>query len=131
MKNTSLLFLYFNSIKVRLEPFRGDKPMIDEKFQFHKGTIRTASYRSQELISNEFQFHKGTIRTIRAAGFRLLDMYFNSIKVRLELSVLFCVFAIVIFQFHKGTIRTGLLLAILVWFLNFNSIKVRLERSLL
>ena len=33
-------------------------------------------------------------------------MYFNSIKVRLELDEALCLFASNLFQFHKGAIRT-------------------------
>ena len=77
----------------------------------------------------EFQFHKGAIRTKETLGEDGLDRHFNSIKVRLELSIsLFsaCLFSdfnsIKVrlerlrglptapnmgFQFHKGAIRTG------------------------
>ena len=53
----------FNSIKVRLEQaFRGNKPLLDAQFQFHKGTIRT------------FRLRRNALHYV----------YFNSIKVRLE-----------------------------------------------
>ena len=60
---TYIVRIYFNSIKVRLEPvlesvLGTDKPL----FQFHKGTIRTVIY--DDLFE--------------------LDRNFNSIKVRLE-----------------------------------------------
>ena len=58
--------------------------------------------------SPEFQFHKGTIRTDVSRSFFVSLLYFNSIKVRLELDVperndL----GELTFQFHKGTIRTS------------------------
>ena len=53
-----------------------------------------------------FQFHKGTIRTLFTPGFRAFRMYFNSIKVRLELIPADGRIGSATFQFHKGTIRT-------------------------
>ena len=62
-----LLSLYFNSIKVRLEP---DVPCF-------RCYLKTA-----------FQFHKGTIRTIIKIVIKVaIYAYFNSIKVRLELVI--------------------------------------------
>ena len=56
-----------------------------------------------------FQFHKGAIRTLILAEFSKYLIYFNSIKVRLELSFFERQFFIdVLFQFHKGAIRTTL-----------------------
>ena len=57
-------------------------------------------------MSAIFQFHKGAIRTcVRAQpGTRIL--YFNSIKVRLELSPIVGAGLSLLFQFHKGAIRT-------------------------
>ena len=77
------------------------------------------------------------------------NKYFNSIKVRLKLSLrrvkaAVCKFQFhkgtiktsdlfvnsgqdVVFQFHKGTIKTRHLLIELMALLNFNSIKVRLK----
>ena len=74
----------FNSIKVRLE------------------------LHLQQNIETEtrFQFHKGTIRTFLEIWFLQNCVYFNSIKVRLELNNLLCR---------------------IVQKLYFNSIKVRLE----
>ena len=79
-------------------------------FQFHKGAIRTVPYPvgavwyldfnsikvrleqgslSAALLLPIFQFHKGAIRTIKSrASIDELVNNFNSIKVRLELSVL-------------------------------------------
>ena len=53
----------FNSIKVRLEPFRRMLFRPSHSFQFHKGAIRT-------------------IETLLRENFKVFD--FNSIKVRLE-----------------------------------------------
>ena len=76
-------------------------------FQFHKGTIRTASTVSLALRKCKFQFHKGTIRTQKGDN--------NSV---------ICI----LFQFHKGTIRTKMVLSPLWDIQYFNSIKVRLEQ---
>ncbi len=78
------IFDDFNSIKVRLEHFSYGQLLPGITFQFHKGTIRTAFYRSQELLSSEFQFHKGTIRTLFTALRSYFLLNFNSVKVRLE-----------------------------------------------
>ena len=83
-----------------------------------------------QLMSTSFQFHKGTIRTGKNKCTRSTHQYFNSIKVRLELShdvtsnVLWY-----LFQFHKGTIRTIAITNVNRTIFNFNSIKVRLERT--
>ena len=99
--------IYFNSIKVQLEP----KRVISSK----QGT--------------QFQFHKGTIRTcfdLRAAA---CVFYFNSIKVQLERQFDALVdFVFNLFQFHKGTIRTTDFHLLDQDLRHFNSIKVQLER---
>ena len=60
---------------------------------------------------------------------KVLLFYFNSIKVRLEHKLIYCVFTLFnSFQFHKGTIRTKKNLVISSVAAYFNSIKVRLER---
>ena len=56
-------------------------------------------------------------------------MYFNSIKVRLELDNTISQVAYEQFQFHKGTIRTCRTGHRLTAAMYFNSIKVRLERE--
>ena len=59
-------------------------------------------------------------------------MYFNSIKVRLELRFLLGFLLLGLgFQFHKGTIRTNHPVYLLDKQTDFNSIKVRLELSAL
>ena len=119
----------FNSIKVRLELRRFVRISIELPiFQFHKGAIRTASGDGGWMIPPRFQFHKGAIRTTttdnafegtpvfqfhKGAIRTLLIMplrellYFNSIKVRLELYFIDeVVDSYAKFQFHKGAIRT-------------------------
>ena len=79
----------------------------NNKFQFHKGTIRTRRRLREMPKWNKFQFHKGTIRTFSWWSKVFDVLYFNSIKVRLEhpLSLISPSIS-AIFQFHKGTIRT-------------------------
>ena len=99
----------FNSIKVRLEPeARKAEQEADYSFQFHKGAIRTV-----DRFSNLHRYH-----------------YFNSIKVRLELTVQLAEGEIFGFQFHKGAIRTRGAYSSTDGFYNFNSIKVRLEQGI-
>ena len=107
MRLTFCLCHNFNSIKVRLEPLTEVLRYFRDKFQFHKGTIRTPySYRVLSVLS-----------------------YFNSIKVRLELPVhTSLLLTTLVFQFHKGTIRTVCTFPSCCKRANFNSIKVRLER---
>ena len=59
-----VLILHFNSIKVRLELLDNFKNSVfDNKFQFHKGAIRTISSAALNYANESFQFHKGAIRT--------------------------------------------------------------------
>ena len=119
------------------------------EFQFHKGAIRTYIRHVPRLHRSPFQFHKGAIRTYLRRNGRKGKIYFNSIKVRLELGThqrctpfrLFQFHKGAIrtchqvarelskeqFQFHKGAIRTQLPIHLTLLVLNFNSIKVRLE----
>ena len=54
-----------------------------------------------------FQFHKGTIRTASSTKDLLQLLHFNSIKVQLErMGFDIPVTNLPGFQFHKGTIRT-------------------------
>ena len=53
---------------------------------------------------------------------------FNSIKVRLELSLTSFPSLTTLFQFHKGAIRTSGRTAVDLFQYDFNSIKVRLEQ---
>ena len=79
---------HFNSIKVQLElGIGGLTQWVFNEFQFHKGTIRTY-YNIYQFRHIKFQFHKGTIRTIQRCFLSLFEIYFNSIKVQLELNPL-------------------------------------------
>ena len=73
----------FNSIKVQLEHRTSFLDIIKNKFQFHKGTIRTVEKKKKMTVIS-FQFHKGTIRTLYAQRMIANDANFNSIKVQLE-----------------------------------------------
>ena len=107
MKNTSLLLLYFNSIKVRLElrftatvtlrdgNFNSIKVRLERYFQA-LGNLRQSHFNSIKVrlehlfvdclqLHQSFQFHKGAIRTLLSTQKFLSKTYFNSIKVRLEL----------------------------------------------
>ena len=75
-------------------------------FQFHKGAIRTIKAHFGVTPPDKFQFHKGAIRTISSLVMRVLLIYFNSIKVRLEPAPFTPSTDDVGFQFHKGAIRT-------------------------
>ncbi len=57
----TMFLLDFNSIKVRLK--------------------HNQSYWTDKYI-DRFQFHKGTIKTVQKACFGFFEDYFNSIKVR-------------------------------------------------
>ena len=81
------------------------RPSAKSRFQFHKGTIRTAGNHVGKVGINVFQFHKGTIRTDSGFSFH----------------------APTLFQFHKGTIRTSLGVMFHAIHGYFNSINVRLE----
>ena len=57
-------------------------------------------------------------------------LYFNSIKVRLEPFDIHDAYIAQLFQFHKGAIRTDVKVYGIPYCNNFNSIKVRLERTM-
>ena len=120
---------YFNSIKVRLEPWSASAEIFWTEFQFHKGTIRTGEHIFQVARISPFQFHKGTIRTSPSRTLPFSVRYFNSIKVRLELPTDMWFTRGDEFQFHKGTIRTPPRHRSTSKQQHFNSIKVRLEPS--
>ena len=54
----------------------------------------------------KFQFHKGTIKTAILCLLPTSMHYFNSIKVRLKRKYGEIIVIISKFQFHKGTIKT-------------------------
>ena len=98
---------YFNSIKVRLKPYRSRRKARRWSFQFHKGTIKTLLLIVVGELDAKFQFHKGTIKTLTTCTKSpIFNSYFNSIKVRLKLLTAVSLALIQIFQFHKGTIKT-------------------------
>ena len=97
--------MYFNSIKVRLKLKNPVINLYFDTFQFHKGTIKTI-YALGLIGSYLFQFHKGTIKTLKDYVLKLLELNFNSIKVRLKLIKVLIYALGLIFQFHKGTIKT-------------------------
>ena len=72
LTNISVSNINFNSIKVRLERPNGRSKTIAQKFQFHKGTIRTFFFGIVSFCAYKFQFHKGTIRTCFSANSLLL-----------------------------------------------------------
>ena len=75
-------------------------------------------------------FNSIKVRLELVIGFLImatLFLNFNSIKVRLEPFWVFLPAFLATFQFHKGTIRTECLARLLQVFRHFNSIKVRLE----
>ena len=74
----------FNSIKVQLKPIDLEPTSTPSKFQFHKGTIKTAT--------SQLAIH--------------LYYYFNSIKVQLKPDKWQDVAPLTKFQFHKGKIKT-------------------------
>ena len=79
------LSFYFNSIKVRLEHTSAPSFAL-VLLHFNSIKVRLEhSFPSVLLIQTKFQFHKGTIRTFLGCGPPVRDAYFNSIKVRLEL----------------------------------------------
>ena len=71
------------------------------------------------LCLAKFQFHKGTIRTSMLLHSDFYLLYFNSIKVRLELNIISRKKSSRKFQFHKGTIRTISLFCLFPWWLPF------------
>ena len=57
-------------------------------------------------MSERFQFHKGTIKTTSIKVAKGIEDNFNSIKVQLKLEHKYQFTAKYQFQFHKGTIKT-------------------------
>ena len=78
-------YLYFNSIKVRLE-------------------LPSLSTANAKLLN--FNSIKVRLEHNRRICYIKTDKYFNSIKVRLERAGDSYVDVLLLFQFHKGTIRT-------------------------
>ena len=80
-----LIYLHFNSIKVRLERSRIRNRQRIWQFQFHKGTIRTCGC-AQACNPSDDYFNSIKVRLEHEQREPLKQMrpYFNSIKVRLE-----------------------------------------------
>ena len=124
-----------------------------QKFQFHKGSIKTRGEDQADQVRPrfnsikvrlrhefrtllyhgeiEFQFHKGSIKTVLGGDISSYFMSsFNSIKVRLRPCAGVYVFSWEsLFQFHKGSIKTNSDLVPGRVLHGFNSIKVRLRRT--
>ena len=105
MKNGELNPVDFNSIKVQLKPRLTNPGWDDWQFQFHKGTIKTVSWKE----------------------FSKTPTHFNSIKVQLKRRKTKVNGAQLRFQFHKGTIKTGFFPQRISHVTHFNSIKVQLK----
>ena len=101
-----VVVVYFNSIKVQLEP----------------GRIIANDGKTINFNSIKVQLEQSNKEAIASC-----NSYFNSIKVQLEQQFVSYFSAKSVFQFHKGTIRTFLFPS--MWFtcIHFNSIKVQLE----
>ena len=67
----------------------------------------------------QFQFHKGTIKTPTGGMMPIINLHFNSIKVRLKHDNVFTGRVSAEFQFHKGTIKTGMIVMPLLVKLKF------------
>ena len=79
-------YSYFNSIKVRLERrLRMTAPKLASDFNSIKVRLEHVWVVHQLRVAS-FQFHKGAIRTLSSVIRKAIGYYFNSIKVRLELS---------------------------------------------
>ena len=79
------------------------------------------------LLNNAFQFHKGTIKTLPKARICGVVRYFNSIKVRLKPSLQFYLYTLLYFNSIKVRLKLKLLPVLTLLLVNFNSIKVRLK----
>ena len=101
------LVLYFNSIKVQLEPVSDTESYPLNVFQFHKGTIRT--YHANCTSTSLWHFNSIKVQLELAnINAKMAELhYFNSIKVQLEHSTYHDYNHFALFQFHKGTIRTA------------------------
>ena len=64
-----LIQLYFNSIKVRLEPFQnGLNNAVNQYFNSIKVRLERCRINQDIFVLFVFQFHKGTIRTVGFDG---------------------------------------------------------------
>ena len=106
---TLFLLLNFNSIKVRLKlRHQEDVPRHYAYFNSIKVRLKPCSSRKHNLLQ-KFQFHKGTIKTSNCHCGLVFLSNFNSIKVRLKHKMVLSSIKTILFQFHKGTIKTRLM----------------------
>ena len=76
-------------------------------FQFHKGTIKTLLLPLILLLQMNFNSIKVRLKPIVCSSRVVMVVNFNSIKVRLKLTILNSQQRLYsVFQFHKGTIKT-------------------------
>ena len=84
---------------------------------------------TRTLLNLNFNSIKVRLEHYLVSDDKLYIGNFNSIKVRLERNYKTKCYVPPIFQFHKGAIRTGSGAGIGFRLCHFNSIKVRLERA--
>ena len=102
--------------------------LLQKKFQFHKGTIRTQLLKWRVVLLPDFNSIKVRLEQNWCSLLRWWWLYFNSIKVRLELiSRNISSHISTNFNSIKVRLERNKLLLPLNIVLNFNSIKVRLE----
>ena len=97
---------YFNSIKVRLKPNPLRYYLKPDKFQFHKGTIKTGYLYTLAKSDKHFNSIKVRLKHFAISNSKSFNIYFNSIKVRLKPNATIATVNENTFQFHKGTIKT-------------------------
>ena len=125
-----LLVVHFNSIKVQLKLFKLIVMDISLKFQFHKGTIKTAYGRSPCVLQRDFNSIKVQLKPFITTPFgsKQYTFQFHKGTIKTFLEVLnFCV--VYEFQFHKGTIKTAFYVRSGNSVFDFNSIKVQLKQA--
>ena len=78
-----------------------------QKFQFHKGAIRTNCHDADFVDQINFNSIKVRLEHQKTNQQSHHQFYFNSIKVRLEPNQINLFNPTTKFQFHKGAIRTA------------------------
>ena len=96
----------FNSIKVRLKRTAVRELDLADKFQFHKGTIKTWQMMRMHAWMIYFNSIKVRLKPCHRPSYTVLPLNFNSIKVRLKPDFFKKNNLPDKFQFHKGTIKT-------------------------
>ena len=116
-------------MKVRLKRSSCTSTFMYCLFQFHEGPIKTGVKPSKIGFSSLFQFHEGPIKTVIKIKQNMVQLSFNSMKVRLKQALAKMVSELVKwFQFHEGPIKTSWSLRALSKVQCFNSMKVRLKQ---